>query len=129
MPILWFEQHVQMNDEIADEVKLILKLPHIGQMMGVLLILIGSIQIMFMPLKNYLSRRCCLKHSKISDLSVGVIHVGSDPPPEISPLISTEISEKSSEKSKNSNSLMENIQPTYFENNNSTLKCTHNISS
>lgn len=97
-----------MNEEIADTVKLILKLPHIGQMLGVVSMLIGTLQIIYIPLKNYLSRRCCSKLSKISDLSVDVINVDSDPPPEISPLIS--------EKPKNGSSLIGNNESSYFGN-------------
>lgn len=86
MPILWFEQHVKMNEDIANEVKLILKLPHIGQMLGTLFVVIGSITIIFIPLKNYLSHQCCSKHSKVCDLRADT-NVNADPPPEVSPLI------------------------------------------
>lgn len=113
MPILWFEQHVQMNEEIADTVKLILKVPHIGQMMGAMFVLIGIIQMIYMPLKKYLLRRCCPNHSKISDLSVDVINVDSDPQPEISPLISI--------KPKHGCTFIGKTEPSYYENNNNDI--------
>lgn len=69
MPILWFEQHVEMSEDIANEVKMILTLPHSGQMMGVVFLVIGMVQIMFIPIKNFVTSRFCLKQSKICDSS------------------------------------------------------------
>lgn len=82
-----------MSNEIADEVKMILGLPGQGQMMGVLFIFIGIIQIGFIPFKKFMTRRCCSNNSKVCDKSV---NGDLNPPPEISPLIT--------EKPKNGNS-------------------------
>lgn len=90
MPILWFEQHVKMSDEIAGEVKMLLQLPSMGQMMGVVFIAIGIVQIIFLPIKNYVTLRCCSKHSKVSNFDKNLNKTDlleSSPPPEISPLI------------------------------------------
>lgn len=85
MPILWFEQHVKMSDDIASEVRMILDLPFQGQMMGVIFIIIGVLQISFIPLKNFISGRCCDSRSKVSDLDKPDEDV--EPSPEISPLL------------------------------------------
>lgn len=75
-----------MSEEIADEVKMILELPGMGQMMGVLFILIGILQICFIPIKNFITRQCCTNHRKVSDKSVN--EELNPPPPEVSPLLS-----------------------------------------
>lgn len=88
---MWFEQHVKMSDEIAGEVKMILNLPSWGQAIGVLFIIIGVVQITFLPGKNYVSRKCCIKNtSKVGDFDkkIGLLEV--TPQPEISPLLATE---------------------------------------
>lgn len=41
MPILWFEQHVKADQDIANIVKLILAAPAAGQIIGVILVIIG----------------------------------------------------------------------------------------
>lgn len=86
MPILWFEQHVKMSADIADEVKMILTLPYSGQLMGILFIVFGIVQILFLPIKKFLSHRFCLTQSKDSDFDKNdkAIDLSS---PEIYPLI------------------------------------------
>lgn len=86
MPILWFEQHVKMSQEIADEVKMITSLPHQGQMMGIVFILIGIIQITFLPIKNLITRSFCSKNSKICNMDK-TVHIELENTPEFSPLI------------------------------------------
>jgi CD36 family len=89
MPILWFEQHVKMSEEIASEVKMLLELPSMGQMMGVLFIALGIIQIVFLPIKTFITRQCCTKHRKVSsfdkNVKIDLLEVNSSP--EVSPLI------------------------------------------
>jgi len=41
MPVLWFEQHVKASDSIASTVKWILFIPTAGQLLGVLLTIVG----------------------------------------------------------------------------------------
>lgn len=43
MPILWFEQHVVASSSVASMVKLVLAAPTIGQVLGVILLIIGLI--------------------------------------------------------------------------------------
>jgi hypothetical protein len=87
MPILWFEQHVKMSDEIAGEVKMLLKLPSWGQTMGVVFIAIGIMQIIFIPIKHFVTRKCCVKHSKVSSFDKKIDVLDVTPSPEISPLL------------------------------------------
>lgn len=89
MPILWFEQHVKMSEEIASEVRMILDLPCMGQMMGIVFIAIGIMQIIFIPMKKCITRQCCVKHTKVSsfDKNTKIDLLEVNPPPEISPLI------------------------------------------
>lgn len=85
MPILWFEQHVEMSEDIANEVKMILAMPHSGQMMGLLFVVIGMVQIMFLPIKNFVTSRFCLKQSKVCDVNrKAEVELSK---PEFSPLI------------------------------------------
>lgn len=95
MPILWFEQHVKMSEEIADEVKMILQLPRLGQIMGFVFIVIGALQIAFFPLKNCLTRLFCTKHIKNCDLNknLKVDPIELKHMPEISPLIQEKTAE------------------------------------
>jgi hypothetical protein len=86
MPILWFEQHVQMSQEIANEVQMIIKLPSMGVFMGFVTIFIGVLQVSFIPLKNLITRQCCSQHSKINQFDKND-NLVADHPPEISPLI------------------------------------------
>lgn len=87
MPILWFEQHVKMSEDIANEVKMILKLPRIGQIMGIALIAIGIAQIFVLPIVKFISRVLCPKRSKISDKNNKHESIDVKAPPEIFPLI------------------------------------------
>lgn len=41
IPILWFEQHVKMSSNIADEIKIVLSLPVLGQKMGIAIAVIS----------------------------------------------------------------------------------------
>lgn len=97
MPILWFEQHVKMSKDIASEVKMILTFPSIGVAMGFVTILIGVLQVAFIPVKNFVSHRCCSQLKKINHLDKNG-NTDTDRPPEISPLIT--------EKSENGISLL-----------------------
>lgn len=79
-----------MSQEIADEIKMIVELPHLGQLMGVLFICLGILQIIFLPLKNFISRRFCFKNVQISDLNNKDVKGNSldvRTSPEVSPLI------------------------------------------
>lgn len=87
MPILWFEQHVKMSDEIAGEVKMLLELPGWGQTMGVVFIAIGIVQIIFFPIKNFFTHKCCVKHSKVSSFDKKIDLLEPNQTPEISPLL------------------------------------------
>lgn len=87
MPILWFEQHVQMSKEIAEEVQMILKLPSMGVFMGFVTIFIGVLQVAFIPVKNFVSHQCCSHHTKINHSDKNGTR-DAEHPPEISPLIS-----------------------------------------
>jgi hypothetical protein len=78
-----------MGEDIADEVKMILKLPRLGQMMGIFFVFIGISQIMLLPLKKFISYKCCTKKSKVSDFDKNVKNDTSDVigSPEFFPLI------------------------------------------
>lgn len=87
MPILWFEQHVEMNKDVADEVKMILGLPHVGQMMGVVFIVVGVFQIFLLRTKKMFLKCFCPKHIKASSEFSKSVRDDMIPSPEISPLI------------------------------------------
>lgn len=90
MPILWFEQHVEMSEAIASEIKMILELPHMGVLMGVLFIVIGLVHIIFIPMKNLISQCCCTQRRKIVDLDKNIkVNPEDSGLPEISPLLIT----------------------------------------
>jgi hypothetical protein len=68
MPILWFEQHVKMSESIVDEVKLLLRMPGLGQKMGFVTIIIGILQIICIPTFKTLEKRLCKSEkSKVVD--------------------------------------------------------------
>jgi hypothetical protein len=76
-----------MSKDIADEVKMILQLPSMGVFMGFVTIIIGVLQISFIPLKNFITHRCCSPHNKINHLDKNGNIDDVYRPPEISPLI------------------------------------------
>ena len=69
---------------------MILDLPTWGVSMGVVFIVIGIVQIIFLPGKNYVSRKCCIKTSKVSSFDRKIALLEVTPQPEISPLLATE---------------------------------------
>jgi len=83
MPVLWFEQHVKMSSEIADEIKLVLTIPSMGQMMGVAVMLLGFVMVIMLPLINFLIGRCCTKEKDSEKSADEKIRL-----PEVFPLIS-----------------------------------------
>jgi hypothetical protein len=90
MPILWFEQHVKMSQEIGDEVKFILTMPSIGVKSGFLFILIGCLQIVFIPIVRILSGLLFSpKNLKIVEMQE--IKTTKREKPEISPLVKKKI--------------------------------------
>lgn len=52
IPILWFEQHVKMTKEIANEIKFVLKMPRLGQTIGIFQIVVGVLILASIPLKK-----------------------------------------------------------------------------
>jgi hypothetical protein len=71
MPILWFEQHVKMSKEIADEIKIVLKMPRWGQLAGAFTAVIGFCIVLIIPLKVVIERSCfSQKRRKVSDYDV-----------------------------------------------------------
>lgn len=69
MPVLWFEQHVVMSESIANEIKLVLNLPLMGQIMGVVICIIGLITLLIVPLLRLCS---CAKNHKVKDITCDV---------------------------------------------------------
>lgn len=53
VPVLWFEQHVKMSENIADEIKFALDMPYMGQLMGAVICIIGLIALLIMPLMRF----------------------------------------------------------------------------
>ncbi|XP_077284882.1 protein peste-like [Arctopsyche grandis] len=51
LPVLWFEQHVTVNAEIADGVKSLLKVPMMGNAVGLGLFALGIIIILWSPVR------------------------------------------------------------------------------
>lgn len=91
MPILWFEQHVKMSEDIGNEVKFLLSMPTIGIKSGFLLVLLGSIQILFVPLTRIISR---LFSAPTKNLEMNEIKLNKKEKLEISPLMKKKISQE-----------------------------------
>ncbi|KAG5684261.1 hypothetical protein PVAND_013497 [Polypedilum vanderplanki] len=71
MPILWFEQHVKMSKSIANEIKIVLKMPRWGQLVGIAAAVIGFCIVLVIPLKIVIERLCFShKRRKIRDFDV-----------------------------------------------------------
>lgn len=91
MPILWFEQHVKMSEDIADEIKTLLRIPIAGQLMGLITAIVGVFVLTFLPLKQFLKNQCCDSRNKIKNLHLQAKKENHDEKvtnlPEISPLI------------------------------------------
>lgn len=67
MPILWFEQHVKMSESIADEIKLILNMPKIGQAIGAIQCIIGFIILLAIPITKWSTYR---RKRKVKDFDM-----------------------------------------------------------
>lgn len=91
MPILWFEQHVLLSEDIADEIKTLLRIPIAGQLMGIFTAIVGLFVLTFLPLKQFLTSQCCDSRKKIKNLNIQSMKDNHDEKvtnlPEISPLI------------------------------------------
>ena len=72
IPILWFEQHVKMSESIANEIKLVLKMPKIGQAIGALQCIIGFIILIAIPIKKICTDRRRRK-VKVFDMNGNVL--------------------------------------------------------
>jgi hypothetical protein len=62
LPILWFEQHVKMSESIADEIKLVLKLPTLGQISFLITAFVGLLMCLISC--GLIMRKVCYKKSK-----------------------------------------------------------------
>jgi hypothetical protein len=65
-PMIWFEQHVVMTQDISAEIAEVLSLPFKGQFTGFLLLVLGLIILLFLPIKNLVYR--CLKVNQIRSI-------------------------------------------------------------
>jgi hypothetical protein len=72
VPVLWFEQHVEMSESIANEIKLVLDLPLMGQIMGVVICIIGLITLLIIPLVRLCS---CSQNRKVKDVNSDVLMI------------------------------------------------------
>ncbi|CAO1400864.1 unnamed protein product [Diamesa serratosioi] len=52
IPVMWFEQKFAMDKKMADEIKAALSIPHIGQMMGIVFIVLGVFLVLLYPVIN-----------------------------------------------------------------------------
>lgn len=71
MPILWFEQHVKMSESIANEIKLVLNMPKIGQVIGAVQCIIGIIILMAVTIIKLSTYR--LRKRKVKDMNGNVL--------------------------------------------------------
>lgn len=72
VPVLWFEQHVKMSEDIANEIKLVLDLPLMGQIMGVGVSIIGLIILLIIPFLRLCS---CSQNRKVKDINSDVLMI------------------------------------------------------
>ena len=90
MPVLWFEQNVQLNDEMAAEIKTVLTIPTNGYICAGIIILIGILMILWFPIAKLFNCR----HHKTGDKTITPIRNRAleengklEKTPEVSPLI------------------------------------------
>lgn len=62
MPVLWFEQHVVVNDYFAGGIKTLLKVPVMGNTIGLSIFVLGVIIILWSPVRVNL--KACLRTKK-----------------------------------------------------------------
>lgn len=72
MPVLWFEQHVRAPPTIANIVKLVLNAPVIGQIIGLLTVILGVLLITLnvRSIKRYYDSEDNLHKATASNMSV-----------------------------------------------------------
>uniref|UniRef100_U5EUH2 Putative plasma membrane glycoprotein cd36 n=1 Tax=Corethrella appendiculata TaxID=1370023 RepID=U5EUH2_9DIPT len=68
LPVLWFEQRVTMTKDVADEISVALSVPIYGQMIGVVILIIGLSLIFLYLFKKIL----CLQQRRIKDVEESV---------------------------------------------------------
>lgn len=56
-PVLWFEQHVTMNEEMASEVKMVVIVPKIGYICCGIIVLVGFVMAVWLPVTRWIVRR------------------------------------------------------------------------
>ncbi|XP_055605686.1 protein peste-like [Uranotaenia lowii] len=57
LPVLWFEQHVVMQPEFAGEIGQALSIPATARVIGIVLLVIGTLLLSWLPLESYIWRR------------------------------------------------------------------------
>lgn len=67
VPVLWFEQHVKMSESIANEIKFALNMPLMGQIMGIVMFIIGLITLLIIPLLSICQKRT---RRKVKDFDI-----------------------------------------------------------
>lgn len=72
MPVLWFEQHVKAPPLMANVVKLVLNAPVIGQIVGLLIVILGVLLITWnvRSIKQYYDTNDNLRKTTTSHMSV-----------------------------------------------------------
>lgn len=70
MPILWFEQRVTTTPELAEELAVALKVPMIGQICSIIVIIIGLIMLLWFPVTKLVRRYLASNQVHISEKGV-----------------------------------------------------------
>lgn len=130
MPILWFEQRVTTTPELADELSMALKVPLIGQISSIIIIVIGLIMLLWFPVTKAIRHHITANQVHMSEKGVVKIVTMEELEkqnkiPENSPLLEKkEISLKNVEFTKNSKQdLRQSIEKlTFIDDNHSDEK-------
>lgn len=88
MPILWFEQHVKVNEAVSAEIRQVLEIPFAGQLSGLIFLGIGLLIILFSTLKAAVVRCCMNSYQVKNEMAMEPIKVEIlNEKPENAPLI------------------------------------------
>lgn len=93
MPAMWFEQKFVMDEEMVKQIKIAVSIPWIGQVAGLVMLLIGVVLTILCYLMSCLQSRESSNRQQM-EINLGERNLGERQKKEVSPLLSRAVRPK-----------------------------------